>query len=401
MINIGGTMNRIWTMRLSALLILLSVPFLPGKLPAKTADNNLNIGLDYTGGFNSNIFMNSLDVKDFESRFQGDLGYSLGNAYVYLETWAALYADNPGFNAFLVEPGIKYVGTLKKRNTFFLGLGYEIMGNNSFYSDFDYNGPRFQAGVKLYLTPRLLFQAGYKFQSRNYTNYSSFDFINHTGFVELKRQFRSQTRVHLQGGFNWRYYPHVADEMDFGDDYQYYCNPRSRGKNKRPPSPKSARSHSLEIPHLYATIGIAQSFGPRVELSSEIELRHHFRGLENADALIRNSYLLFPFNDDLLWHGQRFLLRAKAVIFKGVAIEGDVSYFNKNYRDIAVRDLEGNVIEPTRRRKDNVILYHLKISKRLGRFDLFSNFRYRDNDSGDPYFTYRMVTVSAGVGWFL
>ena len=373
-----------------------------------------NLGFSYNGYYNDNIFMNATQVADYLSALQTDLNLTLNKFNLYLSASADLYADNPGYNSFYIEPGVELLYPLKGRNNIYLGVGYSILNYKELYTDFNYSGPIIQAGIKLNTSPRTLLKAGFRFQSRNYTDYESFDYIDSSTLVEFKTLFKTQTTVRLQTGFNYRYYPHIVDDYDFEEGYNYFQNQASHGKGKgkpgNPPNQQNQHNqsytyHSLAIPSFYGIIGIDQGLSTRLGISGEAEYRQHFRDLDygSAETLIKNAYILYPLNDDYLWKGTRLTLRLNVVLFRQLAIslEGKVSYFDKQYPGIYVMDAEGNPSQPLREREDSLLHYMLKASKTIGKLELLSEFTYRHNKSNDNYFFYDLLTISVGIGYYL
>lgn len=390
------------------ILLLYLVPGLTCQHPGTLNAGELAIGLNYSGLYNDNIFMNASKVKDYISQFQADLTVSLKRFNFYLDTYADIFIDNPGFNSFNIEPGIEYLHPLKGRNALYLNLGYSILNYKELYTDFNSNGPLVQASIKLYISSRSLLKSGIRFQANNYPDFESFDFSNYNAFVEFNHFYKSQTTLRLQAGFNYRYYPHILDSFDFGENYNYYNNRGSHGKGKGPaqkdPPQQIPQYNTMSVPNVYGLVGIDQGIGTRVGITGEIEVRENLRGFDGASAeiMIKNAYILYPLNDNYLWDGTRVTLQLKTVLFNrlAVSVEAKVSYFNKNYPGIYVMDEEGNPIEPLIERTDSLLLGTLKISKKTGKFELFTDFTYRSNDSNDDYFFYDMLTISAGIGYY-
>ena len=376
----------------------------PGDLTAR----ELNFGVSYYGSYSDNIFMNASKVKDYISQFQADLLVTLKRFNFYLDASTDIFVDNPEFNSFNVEPGIEYLHPLKGRNALYLDLSYTILNQKDLYTDFNTSGPLIQAGLKLYTSPRTLIKAGARFQSKNYANFESFDFSNYNAFMEFNHFLKSQTNFRLQTGFNYRYYPHILASYDFGDNYNYYNNRGSYGKGKGPRQHQSPgqnpQYNTMSVPNFYGLLGIDQGIGTRLGINGELELRQNLSDFDHASAetLIKNAYILYPLNDDYLWDGVRLILQLKMVLFNrlAVSVEGRVSYFNKNYPGIYIMDEEGNPIEPVVERNDSLLLSMLKISKKIGKLELFTDFFYRYNDSNDDYFFYKMLTISVGIGYY-
>lgn len=393
-------------------LLLGLMLMLTGRLAAK----NLNIGIDYNGYYSDNIFMNASAITDYVSQFHAGIDLSAKKFNFYLDADGGIYKDNPEFNTFNIEPGMEFLHNLNGRNAVQVTLGYAVLNYKELFSDFNYSGPKLQANLKIYTAGQFILKGGYDFESRDYPNYDSFDFLNHKAFLEISRFFKSQTTVRLQAGFNYRYYPHIVQNLDFGDDYNYFDNKKSQGQWKHkgpgphspsdpadpsdPSGPDELIYDSMGIPNVYGSLSVVQGFGTRVGITGEAELRKNFRGLDDADALIKNSYIIYPYNDDYLWDGSRFSLTIKIVLFKTFAVEGAVSYADKNYPGVYVMDADGNVKEPAVEREDSLLLYTLKLSKKIGKLDIFAGIRFRDNTSTDDYFLYNMLTISAGIGYY-
>ena len=395
----------------SILLLLLS-----GVLWTK----NVNLEIDYNGYYSDNIFMNATAVGDYVSQLHAGIHYDAKPFTLYLDSSTSIYADKPQFNSYRLEPGVQYFHLLKKRNGIYLDLSYNILDYNEYYTDFNYNGPRFQAYAKIYLTGQTLLKAGYRFEARNYRSYRSFDFYNHNTFVEVMHFFPTQTRIQLSLGYNYRYYPHVVQNFDFGENYRYY-GPQSKGnmggsmggggdgngggmghghtgihpgQGNQP-----LRFGSTNVPNLYAGFNVSQAIGARMDISAEVELKHNFQGLENAEALIKNAYIIYPYNDGYLWNGYRLTIQLKSVIFTSISLVGRVSYLDKDYRGILIRADDGSVALPETQRKDSLLKASLKVSKKFDHLELFTNIAYSDNSSNDSFFHYKMTTITVGIGY--
>lgn len=387
------------------ILIIIAGLLLSAHLGAK----NFNIGVSYGGSYSDNIFLNASAVKDYISQFETDLNYSLNKFNFYLDASSGIYIENPEFNSYTIEPGVEFLLYLKKqgRSALYLDLSYIVLNYKELYRDFNYSGPRFQAGLKLYTGPQMLVKAGYLLLVRNYINYASFDFSNQTAFLELNRFFKSQTTLRLQAGINYRYYPHVADEYEVEGNYNYYNYQANgnmgshRGQDNQPGySQPAAQHHSTAVPNIYGLLRVAQGIGTRVGITGEAELRRNFRGLEDAEALIKNAYVIYPYNDYYLWDGLRLTLILKAILFKEFSLAGRFSYFAKNYPGIYIMDEAGNIVEPMLEREDILFLANINLEKKFRKFNIFANFTYRENDSNDDYFFYKMLTISMGIGYY-
>ena len=385
-------------------ILLLSLFFLLGGC-LHPAAGPLHLELGCSGDYSDNIFMNASNVKDYLAGLQAELNFSQKRFNLYLEASADIYADNPGYNSFHIEPGIEYLHPLKGRDVLYLGVGYILLQYRDLYTDFNNSGPLFQAGIKLYTSSQMFLKAGLHSQSRNYSNFESFDFFNHSLFAELNRFYKSQTTLRLQAGFNYRYYPHIADSYDFGAGYNYYHNGASHGKGNPNMGghPQSPTAHTMSVSSGYALVGIDQGIGTRLGLTGEIEFRQNLRALDpgSADILIKNAYILYPLNDDYLWAGLRLMLQFKMVLFHPLvlSLEARVSYFNKNYPGVLIMDEEGNPVEPLTERADSLLFSSLKVSKKFKNWEIFTHLSYRNNHSHDDYFFYKMLTISAGMGY--
>jgi len=376
-----------------------------------TEAGQLNLGFKYNGVYTDNLFMNASNEPDYISELQSDLNFTLKRFNFYLTTSADIYMENPGYNSFYIEPGLEILHPLKGRNTLYLGIGFRLLKYKDIYTDFNYSGPLLQGGIKLYTSLQTLLKAGIRFQLRKYSDYESFDFIENTLFIEFKYLLKTQTTLRLRSGFNYRHYPHIWDDYEFGDDYNYFQNHASHGKGKGNPGNQSGHNthtntyHTLNIPGIHGLLGIDQSITTRIGISGEIEFRELFQGLEydNAETLIKNAYILYPLNDDYLWKGIRLSMKLNMVLFnrQGLTLEGNVSYLNKHYSGIYVLDAEGNPITPLKERKDTLTFYVLRVSKSIGKFELFTEFNYRDNKSNDNYFLYDLLTISGGISYYL
>jgi hypothetical protein len=170
------------------------------------------------------------------------------------------------------------------------------------------------------------------------------------------------------------------------------------------PPLQNPQYNTMSVPNFYGLLGINQGIGTRLGINGELELRENLSEFDHnsAETLIKNAYILYPLNDDYLWDGTRLTLQFKMVLFNrlAVSVEGRVSYFNKNYPGVFIMDEQGNPIQPAVERNDFLLLYMLRISKKIRKLELFTDFFYRYNDSNDDYFFYKMLTISAGMGYY-
>jgi len=341
---------------------------------------DLNIGAGYNGYFSSNILMNSTEISDYISSFSFDLNLSKKNFNFYIDGLSNIYKDNSEFNSFKIEPGFEYLKYLKGRNYLYLNISYPILSYKEYFIDFNYSGPVVQFGAKFYLKPTLLFKAGYNFQFRNYTNFSSFDFTNHTFFLELNKFYRSQTTIRVQSGINYRNYPHIKN-------YDEYNN-------------ETGVVNALLVPNIFGLLRVSQGLGAKVGIFGEMEFRKNFSGLTDAKTLIQNSYVIYPYNDNYLWDGSRISFSLKFIPFYEIAVSGNFSYYNKNYPGIFVMDEEGLVSTPETERKDSLFQFGINITKKINKLDLYLNTIIKNNSSNDLYFNYKSFALSVGIGYY-
>ncbi len=344
-----------------------------------------NLGTGINTYFSDNIFFNATSIKDFVTNLSADINLSMKTFNFYLEGDSTFFADNSDFNSFRVEPGIEFLKYLKGRNYIYFNLSFPILEYKDYYTDFNYSGPAGSIGFKYYVAPTLLFKSGYDFELRNYLNFSSFDFVNHTIFFEINKFFSSQTTVRLQTSFNYRYYNHI-DKILPEEDWIIDSN--------------NSAVNSLSIPNVSGVLRVSQGIGAKVGVFGEVELRKNFRGLEDAETLINNSYVIYPYNDNYLWDGNRFTLSIKFIPFAEISVMARVSIFNKNYPGIYVMDEEGIVVEPNEERDDDTFQINFSLSKKFRKFNVYLNFMLRSNKSNDLFFEYDMLTLATGFRYY-
>ncbi len=344
-----------------------------------------NVGVELNSYYTSNIFLNSTAIEDYVSVISAEINYTKDTVNVYLDADVNLFMENPDFNSFSVEPGIEYLKYLKGRNYLYINLGYSFLNYSEFFTDFNYSGPFAQVGLKYYLSATMLLKTGYNFQYRDYLNFPSFDFQNHTLFIELNKFFRSQTTIRIQSGLNYRHYPHVATlETDFTGNIFY----------------NDEITNPMNVPNFYSLLRVSQGIGTRIGLFAEFEIRKNFRGLEHGETLINNSYVIYPYNDNYLWDGNKFTMGIRFIPFAEISVTGKYSYFQKNYPGIMVMDEEGIVIEPATERNDILSKYSFSISKKFRNIDLYFNSVFRYNRSEDSFFDYNMLILSAAIRYY-
>ncbi len=361
--------------KITLILFIIFVLFITNSY-----SKDINIGINFNGYSSSNILMNSTEIDDFISSISLDLNFSKENFNFYLEGLSNMYKNNSEFNSFKLEPGFEYLKYLKGRNYLYLNLSYQVLNYKEYFTDFNYNGPIMQLGAKFYLKPTLLFKAGYNFQFRNYVNFSSFDFTNHTFFMELNKFYSSQTTIRVQSGINYRTYQHI--------------------KNFDEENNETGVINSFSVPNMYAMFRLSKGFGAKVGIFAEVELRKNFSGLTDAETLIQNSYVVYPYNDNYLWDGNRFSFSLKFIPFHEIAVSGTLSYYNKKYPGIFVMGEDGLVSEPEIERKDSQLQLGIKITKRINKLDLYLNSTIKDNTSNDQYFNYKSFALSIGIGYY-
>ncbi len=344
-----------------------------------------NVGTGINSYFSNNIFLNSTSVKDLVTILSADLNLTGKNVNLYFEGDFSLFKDNSDFNSFRLTPGVQFLKYLKGRNYLYFDLSYPLLEYRDYYTDFNYSGPRSEAGLKYYLASTLLLKSGYSFELRNYSNFSSFDFINHTVFFEINKFFPSQTTLRLQTGINYRYYRHIAriiPEEDWNIDTDINA------------------VNSMSVPNLSGILRVSQGIGSKVGIYGEAEYRKNFRGLEEAETLINNSYVIYPYNDNYLWEGTRLTLNIKFIPFSEISVSGRLSFLSKNYPGIFIMDEEGLVVEPREEREDSTTQFDISVSKKFPKASLFLNMTFRDNRSLDSFFDYRMLTLSASIRYY-
>jgi hypothetical protein len=393
--------------RLFVLSICVLIGYL-GQFSLTLANTGFRSGVDYDCFYSDNIFMNASQVSDFISQIQADFSFDKNRMNLYMATEVDILSANPEFNSFSLAAGIGYLLPLMGRNALYLDLSHSFLNYKDSYTDFNTNGPLFLVGSKWYISDQTLFKAGVSFQYKNYPNFESFDFSNYYLFLELHQFYNTQTKIQLHSKFNYRHYPHILPFYNFGENYNYYNNRGSFGKSKQNNSPGPVilkqQYSTMSIPSLSGIAAINQAFGTKLGITGEVEIRKNLKDFDysRAEILIKNMYSIYHLNDDYLWEGVRFSIQFKTVLFDRLAlsVEGRVSYFNKNYPGILILDEAGNPIEHALERGDSLLLYMLKISKEFGKLNIFAHFSIRNNHSNDDYFDYKMLTISAGIGYY-
>ncbi len=358
------------------LTVLISVVL----LNLNNYSKDLNISFGYNGYSSNNILLNSTEISDYITSFSLDLNFTRKNFNFYLEGLSNMYRNNSEFNSFKVEPGFKFLKYLKGRNYLYMNISYQILNYKEYFTEFNYNGPFVQLGAKLYLNPSILFKAGYNFQYRNYTNFSSFDFTNHTFFLELNKFFRSQTTIRVQSGVNYRYYPHI-NNFDIDNNEIGVVN-------------------TLPVPNIYGLLRVSKGFGPKIGVFGEAEFRKNFSGLKDAETLIQNSYVVYPYNDNYLWDGSRISFSLKFIPFYEIVVSGTFSFYNKNYPGIFVMNEDGLVSDPEIERKDSLFQFGIKMTKKINKLDLYLSTIINNNSSNDLYFNFNSFVISIGIGYY-
>ena len=158
---------------------LLFINFLLASVWGK----GLNTGVGINNYFSDNIFMNATSINDLVTVLSADINYTGKNVNLYFEGDFSIFKENPDFNSFRLSPGIEFLKYLKGRNYIYFNLNYPVLSYRDYFTDFNYNGPSAEVGFKYYLSPSILFKSGYNFEVRTYPNFSSFDFMNHTLFL--------------------------------------------------------------------------------------------------------------------------------------------------------------------------------------------------------------------------
>jgi len=388
----------LFLMEISMKRLLVLMMILLGAGAARLP-GGLGVDVRYDGYYSDNIFFNASAVEDYVSNFGLSLDYTARNFTLFADVSASLFRDNGDFNSIKVEPGIEYLKYLKGRNYLYVTGGYSILGYRELFTDFNYHGPFAEIGLKYYIDQSFLLKAGYSFQKRIYQNFSSFDFDNHTLFLEANRFLNSNTTLRLRTGLNYRYYPHITIEEEVTTDGAILMQgPGGKGPGKQPdPATPAIEANSISVPNVFAAFRVAQGFGPNLGLVGEVEWRKNFQGLQDAGQLIENSYVIYPYNDDYLWDGQRYSIYFNAIPAGEVVLNTSLSFTNKNYQGIYIMDEEGQVIEPYQQRQDHMVQVELKLSRQFKKFNLFISGLMRDNQSNDDYFTYKLWSVSTGV----
>lgn len=380
----------------------------------------VSVNVDVLGYYTDNIFVNASAVRDWVSQLEAGITYPGKRLNLYVDASASFHAENPEFNWWLAEPGLEWFLPLKKRGSVFVNAAFTMLRYNDMYTDFNYTGPRIGAGIKLHPSQSSMLKAGYTFEMRDYSNFESFDYINHSIFAEYSRTFKGQVTLQLHAGFNYRYYLHIVDDYDFGEGYSYYDRHRHQGQGSggnsqggqgsgggpgggmgMGPGPRPGSStFTLGIPNLHGLVRVKKGIGSRIGITGEAEVRKNFQGLRKAVTLIRNAYILYPLNDDNLWDGVRFGLTVQWLPVNRFSVEASAGYYDKGYRGIFAMDESGDVIQPALEREDTLLFLRIKTSYDFGKWGVFAAWSYRDNDSTDDYFKYSMMTASVGAGYY-
>ena len=345
----------------------------------------INFGAGVNTYYSDNIFFNSTAIADFVNVFSADINYTSKHYNLYFDGDFSMFAENSEFNSYRIEPGIELLKYLKGRNYIYFNLSYPVLVYSDYYTDFNYNGPSAEFGFKYYLSSSLLFKSGYNLELRTYPNFSSFDFSNHTLFIELNKFFSSQTTIRLQTGLNYRFYRHIAKIIP-GSDWAMNQNKGS--------------VNSMSVPNISGILRVSQGIGPKFGLYVEGELRKNYRGLDEAEILINNSYIIYPYNDNYLWDGSRITFGVRFIPFAEIAVSGNIAILNKGYPGIYVMNEEGIVVEPETEREDKLFLLNISISKKFRKLNTFISFAFRNNNSSDFFFDYQMLTLSAGIRYY-
>ncbi len=362
----------------------------------------VGVNVRYDSYYSDNIFFNAGGVADYVSGLSLALDYNAGNISFYTDVSASLFRDNSDFNSFKIEPGIEYLKYLKGRNYIYATAGFSVLDYRELFTDFNYSGPFAELGVKYYLGTSLLLKANYNFEQRNYSNFSSFDFHNHTFTVELNRFFKSSTTLRLRTGINFRYYPRISGVVEEPAEGAIVMQGPGGGKGPGPYEPDPIPEPeviTLKVPNVFAALRVAQGFGPNLGLVGEVELRKNFQGLEDAGRLIESSYVVYPYNDDYLWDGLRYSLFFNAIPFADIELNLALSFYNKDYPGIYIMDAEGYVVEPVEQRRDRMMQASARVSKQFKHFSLYVSAVARDNRSNDYFFEYKLWTFSLGIGY--
>ena len=386
-------------MKRSILYILLILLVGAAWLPAE-----LGVNVRYDSYYSDNIFFNAGSVSDYVSGLSLSLDYNEKNVSLFTDISASLFRENSDFNSFKIEPGIEFLKYLKGRNFIYASAGFSVLAYRELFTDFNYTGPFAELGLKYYLGTSFLLKGQYSFEQRNYSNYSSFDFLNHTFSIELNKFFKSSTTLRIRTGINYRYYPHIASLVEDSSDGAILFQGPGGGNGPGPQEPDPVQEPAnitLKVPNVFATLRVAQGFGPNFGLVGEVELRKNFQGLEDAGALIESSYVVYPYNDDYLWDGRRFSFHLNAIPFGELVLNMALSFYNKDYPGIYIMDEDGYVTEPLEERNDKMVQASFKVSKRFKKFSLYLIYITRNNQSNDYYFDYRMWTLSMGIGYAL
>ncbi len=345
----------------------------------------INFGAGINTYYSDNIFLNSTAISDFVNVFSADINYTSKHYNFYFDGDFSMFAENSDFNSYRIEPGIEMLKYLKGRNYIYFNISYPVLAYSDYYTDFNYNGPTAEAGFKYYLSPSLLFKSGYNLEVRTYPNFASFDFSNHTLFIELSKFFSSQTTIRLQTGFNYRFYRHIAKIIPEAD---WSIDPDKNSVN------------SMSVPNVSGILRISQGIGSRFGIYGESELRKNFRGLDEAETLINNSYVIYPYNDNYLWDGTRITFGVRFIPFAEIAVSGNISFMDKHYPGVYVMDEDGLVEDPKTERKDKLFLLDISVSKKFRKLNTYLRFVFRDNSSADFFFDYQMLTLSAGISYY-
>ncbi len=358
--------NRTGSFRRGLVPLLFSV-FVVCSLLFPLRAQDVSLGFSYSATASSNIFNNYEKVGDFINRGWLDLSvYPSRELEFYLSTGYSLFQKNPYLNFLTVELGADWVRYLKGRSMIHFNAGVDLQRFKTEYDYYNYYQPFFQGDFKYYINPSLLFRASYVFEYTRFVYFPDYSNHKHRLFVQINKFL--PLKMTLRG--------------EAGARFKVYTGDGSR------------------IKQIYGRLRLSKGLGYKIGLTGEVTLKKNYVSESVPGRIEENFFFNTPFYDEFSWDGAWGFLQMKAILPHEIEFATRVSYYRRDFPHILALDLEGNPLQPTQDREDNLKQFRVSLKRRWPSVEISLIYMYRSNASNDPYFTFSDGIVMLSTGLF-
>jgi hypothetical protein len=369
--------------------------------------------MDYS--LSDNIFWDSSAIDDRVLTPGLGLNLALGQFDLFIDASGKSYDSNDYLNHASISAGCDYSGMVSRRGVVFISPGFDLTRFNGDMAYLNRSVPSLVVGWKHAFSDRAHGQLGIDARFSDFTSEDSFDHWRLSLFAEFSAFFATQTTLRFSVGLNYLYFPHVAADAVSPEAGAFRASPaetsmaaavrRRRGPDSPYPpdgrDPGQYAAEDLSWPQPQVSLRVAQGLGYRTGLVAEVAYRQNRALGPNFDALAVDEWALQQADEDFFWQGTRLSLALKTEALLGIELAAEISYLEKSYEGLYALDAQNEPLMPLASRRDQLLLFSLKIERTFGRFGIFLSGAIRRNRSNDLYFQYDSHSIAMGVDYVL